>query len=521
MDKIIQNKMKFGIFSDWLRQIVLVSIGILTMPIYFRFMPKEEVGIWMLLLGTEIFIELSNFGFSPILSRQIAFEIGQKDQSESDTGVRISHLYRISQRVSLFSGLVVLFGFLGFGSYFFLRMQIDPVLFKKSMIALGFFSFGQAVRANFKYATTVLNGHGEVSWQNWILVIERIFSLCAGFLLLYLGYGFISLSIVWVIRSIIGSLLDVACVKWRIPESHLQRKRVCATDIALHFRPALDWFLMGFGAFLTLNTDQYFISLFLGPSALPDYAATFRLIIIIATFSGTMSKMSMPFVSRMSSAMEYDGVKKLLMVNATLTMALYLTGATVMVIYCDVVIRLWLGAGHFVGWPVVWVFCMMRGLENHHVTFSRIALSVDTTPIWGKMALLSGGLNLALTFLGVKYFGLLGVAMGTMIAQLLTSNWYAIWRTLKIMNIRFLEYFVESMIYWILFGGLLFAANKGLRMWVPSNYISLAGSMILNVVCLILFAGFYLKFQKNLRHNSEHGFANRMMQVFKVARQKI
>ena len=499
MNKIIQKKMKFGIFSDWLRQIVLVSIGILTMPIYFRFMPKEEVGIWMLLLGTEIFIELSNFGFTPILSRQIAFEIGQKNKRDQDTALQTSHLYRISQRVSLFSGIIVLVGFLGFGSFFFLRMQIDPLLLKKSLIALAFFSVGQAVRASFKYVTTALDGHGEVGWHNWILVIERIFSLCIGILFLYLGYGIVGLSVVWIIRVTIGSILGVACVKWRIPEKYLQKQKIKAIDISPYLQPSLDWFLMGFGAFLTLNTDQYFISLFMGPSALPDYAATFRLVIIIATFSGTISNISMPFVSRMSSAMEYDGVKKLLMVNVTFSMALYFTGAMVIAIYCDTIVRIWLGLGHFIGWAVVWVFCIMRAMENHIVAFARIALSVDTKPIWGKMALLSGSLNLVLTLIGVKYFGLLGVALGTLITQLLTSNWYAVWRTLSVMKIRFIDYFADSCIYWILYSIFLFVINKSMRIWLASDYISLIGSMIINSISLIAFVSIYLKVQKNKR----------------------
>jgi O-antigen/teichoic acid export membrane protein len=198
-----------------------------------------------------------------------------------------------------------------------------------------------------------------------------------------------------------------------------------------------------------LNTDQYFIVKFLGTAALPDYAAAYRLVQVAFTFASTASVMCMPFVSRKSAAGDKIGIHRLLMVNTTVGMIMQVAAVSILAIFGDYILQLWLGEGHFVGWGVLWVFCIMLTLENHHVIFARFGLSAKTDPTWGKMSIIAGVLNLIFTYIGIRWFGLIGVALGTMLAQILTNNWYAVLKTLRILQVRFLEYVWESGIIWL------------------------------------------------------------------------
>jgi O-antigen/teichoic acid export membrane protein len=207
-------------------------------------------------------------------------------------------------------------------------------------------------------------------------------------------------------------------------------------------------FLVSLGGFLVLNTDQYFIVKFLGTSQLPDYAAAYRLVQVVFVFASTASGMCIPFISRKSSSGDHSGVHNMLMLNTTAGMIIQIAAVSIIAVFGDYILQLWLGKGHFVGWGVLWVFCIMLTLENHHVIFARFGMSAKTDPTWGKMSLISGAINLALTFIGVKLYGLLGVALGTMIAQMLTNNWYAVAKTLQIVQLRFVHYVQSSGIVW-------------------------------------------------------------------------
>jgi O-antigen/teichoic acid export membrane protein len=151
------------------------------------------------------------------------------------------------------------------------------------------------------------------------------------------------------------------------------------------------------------------------------------------------------------------------MLNTTAGMIIQIAAVSIIAVFGDYIMQLWLGKGHFVGWGILWVFCIMLTLENHHVIFARFGMSAKTDPTWGKMSIISGVINLTLTYIGVKLYGLMGVALGTMIAQMLTNNWYAVAKTLQIIQMRFMNYVRGSGIVWVATWALLLVCMFGVR----------------------------------------------------------
>jgi hypothetical protein len=65
-------------------------------------------------------------------------------------------------------------------------------------------------------------------------------------------------------------------------------------------------------------------------------------------------------------------------------------------------------------------------------------------------ALTAGVLNIFFTWYLIKPFGLLGVAMGTMLAQLLTNNWYGVYRPVVRLKLDFLVYLKKVLGLWLI-----------------------------------------------------------------------
>jgi O-antigen/teichoic acid export membrane protein len=59
------------------------------------------------------------------------------------------------------------------------------------------------------------------------------------------------------------------------------------------------------------------------------------------------------------------------------------------------------------------------------------------------MSIAEGVLNLILSLVLVERFGTVGVALGTLLAAILTSAWYTPFYCCKVMSIKFNKYFVE------------------------------------------------------------------------------
>jgi O-antigen/teichoic acid export membrane protein len=429
---------------------VSLALGIFTMPLFFRYLPKDELGVWMFIMGTGFFVNLADLGFSPVLGRQMAFELGSGDKKSSTNYTGFSYYFSLSRYVSTLTAPILFIGMAVVGGLFIWSLGLPEKLLFPSLEAWVIFSLSQAVTCQFRYLETTLNSHGEVGWQNIVQTITQALTLAAYFIVLhFLKGGVIALSVVVLGRCILLSFWVWLLVHHRIDKLFRARVKVAWEDVKPHIRPAMDMFLVSVGAFLVLNTDQYFIVKFLGTAALPDYAAAYRLVQIAFTFASTASVMCVPFISRRSAAGDRQGVHRLLMVNTTVGMIMQVAAVSILAVFGDYILRLWLGKGHFVGWGVLWVFCIMLTLENHHVIFARFGLSAKNDPTWGKMSIISGALNLIFTYIGICWFGLIGVALGTMFAQILTNNWYAILKTLRILQVRFLEYVRESGIVWL------------------------------------------------------------------------
>ena len=495
-----KNRMIIGILSGWGVQVISICMGLITFPLFFRYLPKEELGIWLLFLGTGVFVNLSDLGFSQVFSRHIAFELGKGDSKTVDTNSGVSYYYSIARYVSIMSALPLLFGMLVLGFLFIWSMELSESIRGNSYLAWTIFSFSQAILCRGKYLETTLIGHGEIFWQNFVNVSSQAITLLAYFIVLkYKMGGIVGLSVV-----ILGRSLFVQGNYWfinhfRISKNHRRRQKVTWNDLRKHIRSAMDMFLISLGAFLILNTDQYFIVKFLGAAHLPDYAAAYRMVEVAFVFASNASAMCSPFVARMSAAGSRTAVNNLLMVNTTVGMMIQIGAVCIIGVFGDYLIQFWLGTGHFVGWEILWIFCAMLTLQNHHVIFAWFGISAKADPSWGKISIIAGILNIILTFFGVQIMGLLGVALSTMVAQLLTNNWYAVWKTLRILKIEFKDYVQTSGLVWFTAGLILMSAMVCIRNIVFTPIMSLVAA---GVLIFFAYSLIYYKFlRKRITYN--------------------
>jgi O-antigen/teichoic acid export membrane protein len=487
----------FGIMSGWGAQTVSLALGIFTMPLFFRYLPKEELGVWMFILGTGFFVNLADLGFSPVLGRQLAFELGKGDRDSSPNYAGSSYYFSLSKHVSTITSLMLFFCMLLIGGLFIRTLELPDRLMVPSLVAWATFCLSQAITCRFKYLETILNSHGEVGWQNWTQTIVQSVTLAGYFVVLHFWHGgIIALSTIFLGRSILNVFMLWLLVRSRIEKEFMTKVRIVWSDVKPHIRPALDFFLVSIGTFLILNTDQYFIVKFLGTAALPDYAAAYRLVQISFIFASTASGICVPFISRKSAAGDHSGVHRMLMLNTTIGMIIQIAAVSILAVFGDYILQLWLGKGHFVGWGVLWVFCIMLTLENHHVIFARFGLNAKADPTWGKMSIISGIINLVLTFFGIKWLGLPGVALGTMVSQILTNNWYAVAKTLQIIQLRFLNYVRNSGIVWSVTGLVLLFVMSGIRFIVPWPLVSLLTGV--SVTALLCSGVLYIYLRRRL-----------------------
>ena len=450
-----------GVLSGAGFAVVTAVVQFIQIPLVLSYLPRDIAGIWFLFLSLGVYIAYFDLGISPTISREISFVLG-KDRHEESEKLRMvadllstcAAIFRVMAAVVLIAGLA--------GGWLFLRRVVPGDGSAEVGIAWAVFTFGASVNILGGAAFSALYGLGNVAAERIIKSVALVFGLLLSALSLYLGFGIIGLAAAWVLQNAAARVVALIVLGRYYPWLRHARGKA-RIDITKKIAvPSLKWAAMGLGAILILYTDNPIIAATLGPSRIPSYEAAIKIVFMLMFLSLLLTTSSSPFFSRAYSAGEMDSFRELLSRNVRFGMSAMVVLASFLSLFGDRVIELWLGGGNFVGYPVLWTLLIVLTLECHHVIHATAVMAAGHV-IFLRPAIIAGALKIALSLLLVGRYGLFGVALGTLIAQLLTNNWYAPYAALRLFDIPLREYLRRIVLPLALFFLVMTGVNFGLK----------------------------------------------------------
>src|SRR2546423_15063089 len=73
----VTKRIAFGAAATWFSRGVTILLGLFLMPVLFRYLPKEELGVWLLLGQSWAAMGILDLGFGITLTRRIALAKGK------------------------------------------------------------------------------------------------------------------------------------------------------------------------------------------------------------------------------------------------------------------------------------------------------------------------------------------------------------------------------------------------------------------------------------------------------------
>lgn len=473
------RRIYFAASVSWLSRFVVIGLGLVLIPVLFRNMGQEELGLWFLLGQSGAFLGLMDLGVSPTLTRRIAFA---KGRSGSDLGATMSEATRqeIADLVAtgkaiyryLTAGVFLIAWVTGFA--FIGQIPLQQLDHSTIWIAWTVMCLSHALGVWAAMWSCLLQGTGHVGWDGLIGIAVQVCTLVAQIVAVLLGGGLITLASIAAIGALVTRYAVLVLMRRREPGLFRRQGRWNRDMFDSMVRPALKAWATGLGAFLILKTDQYFIAYFKGADNIPSYQAAYQLVSNLMLLAMALAFASQVFISQLWQAGQLKQVHRIVQRNLRFALIVMACGIACLMIVGEQLMNLWLGPGHFIGYPILGVFCLMLFLEAQHSGIVSASRSTEDEAFvfW---ALGAGVLNLVLTWWLIKPYGLLGVALGTMFAQLLTNNWYAVHRGLWRLQIPLRHYLIRVLIPVILIfifallaasGGKLFLGNDAHQAWI-------------------------------------------------------
>lgn len=272
---------------------------------------------------------------------------------------------------------------------------------------------------------SLLTGLGEVHLANLANAVRTAFNLAVAAAVVWSGGDLQHLLLGFLGAGLVASAALYLLIRSRHPEIRVSLARARMATLRVTLRPASYYFLMQVAALVVMGTDNIVIGVFLGVSQVTAYAVAFQLWTVTLAILWTGVDALQPFFTRWDTTGDREKLREAYLRSTKVAFAGAVLAAIVIAAFGRQAIGVWVGRDLAVDRRVLWVFCgmLLTATPIHTASLVLAALGKHRPAAIGGV--LEAALNLALSVALVRPFGVLGVALGTLLSGVVTNAWVA------------------------------------------------------------------------------------------------
>jgi len=493
----VTRRIAFGAGASWFSRGMTIVLGLVLLPVLFRHLPKEELGVWLLLGQSWAAMGILDLGIGFTLTRRIALAKGKSGGDPNaplnEESLRdIADLVEAGKRIYRIMAAGVFVVSWALGLFYLRTLDLHGLSHTTVWIAWTVLCASQAISVFASVWTCLLQGVGYVGWDAIISTFVGTATLTAQIVAVLCGGGLIALAVI----ATCGALTQRGFTIWfsrsRRPELFSLHGRWNPT--VLHGMPRLAFraWLTAVGTILVQNTDGFFIASLKGAPEIPAYRAAFLVILNLHMLAAVFASSSAVFISHLWQAGQIGEVQRIVERNLRLGLCIMLCGSAAILIAGKSLFDIWLGPSNYVGGAVVAIFIITFVLEQQSYIISTGSRATEDEAFAGIM--MTGGiLKLALAFFLTNRFGLIGLACSSVVAQTLTTHWFVIYRGFRRLQFGFARYLTSILapcivVFAAAYGLTYFAAKAGdpSSRWVRVGSSAITAGLVLLVALWLL-----------------------------------
>jgi O-antigen/teichoic acid export membrane protein len=445
----IQKRILLGSALGWFSRGVSIAAGLLLLPILFRNMGRQELGLWLLMGQSWAVLSVLDFGFGTTFTRAIAFAKADYDRNKGPTSTgshKIADLLATARALYLFLAILGLWLTVGSGFFYLRGIQLQPAELWIAWFAWTIICLSQAVTFWAAPWSCLLQGLGDIGWDLTIGSLTSALLLAAQIILVLLfGGNLLVLASSAAFISVAHRFAVLAFARGKYRELVTSEGHIHLGIIRGMAPLASRAWLTGLGIILVYNTDQLFIARMEGIDQIPAFRAAYLLALNLHMAAAVFASASSAFVSQYWQAGQLKALRDVTKRNAFLGLAIMLAGSGCILALGSTLFDVWLGTGHYVGLVIVSIFLGTFVLEQQAYAVGTACRATGDEAFY-LSTLIAGALKITLSFVLGSAFGLTGLAVATLVAQGSTNHWYMVARGLSRLGISAREYVTDVIV---------------------------------------------------------------------------
>ncbi len=460
--------------SNYVRTITRLLLGLVLFRLLFSGLSEADFGFWSLLWSLFGYGILLDFGFGFTAQKAVA--------EKSTTGEWEELSCLLSTLLWTFVGLAAVLGlfFFAIQGAFLSAIDLPEGTYGTYALAYLIFFAGLALTFPFGLFPEVLRGLQRIDLANWLNTGSVILNFIGIALALWLEASFPVIVGVSVITTLLPNVGALFVAKRMLPKISLSPKHFRWRAVKSQLGFSIAAYLITFSNLLMAKSDQMVLGFTLGVGVIAAYQAGYKVAEMFNLFTIQLQDALSPAAASMNASGDSEGLRDLLLKTSRLTFLISTPLYGLCAVYLEPLIQLLTGLETverdtlLVG-QILLIAIFSSQLTNSCSKRILMMCGYEKKLLW--LAIIDGLGNLGISITLAFSFGMVGVAMGTLIPTVLVG-WLLVLplalRYLKLSPLRYAGYLFSSAAPLALFAGSLAATSYFLPMPAEGGFIPLA-----------------------------------------------
>jgi O-antigen/teichoic acid export membrane protein len=428
MKKSLATQAIQNVGSSWAGLGVNIVVGFLLSPFILHRLGDDAFGLWVLVFSVTDYYGLFDMGIRSSIVRYVSrfHATGERDEL---AGIVNTTLFTYSIVAGLL--MVVSFG----------ASQLVTSIFRIPSAFTGqapllFVIVGISVALGFPLGVFggILEGLQKFSWLNATTIVATLLRALLVVLALHRGYGLVTLALITAGTPVLFGMLRALMVF-----------RLLSLPYGMRFvRRAAFHKVLGYGLFtllvivadrLRFRADAVIIGTLLSSAAITYFSIASKIVDYASEVVANMAQIFTPMSSHFDAKGEEEKLQTVLLLGNRASAFVIFPLTAGLIVLGESLIEVWMGVRYTVSYPVMLVLLVPTALLCAQASSTRVLFGIGRHRTMAWFVLAESLVNIALSVLLVRRYGIMGDAVGTAIPLLITTVFFLPWHVCHLLGL--------------------------------------------------------------------------------------
>jgi len=405
-----------GILSNWLSLALTYVVGFLLAPFVVHHLGSVAYGVWTIVLSLTSYMSLLDLGLRSAVVRFVSRDHALREHRRASETLSATFWLR------LWIALLIVFFSLSISAFLLRFFHLPAEMQNEARVAVVLTGLSLAITLLAGVFGGVLTALHRFDLLSLVSVGQAILRASGFVWLLKTGHHIPALAAWELLCSLAGGVALWRFARWSYPELHISFTQPRRETIKNIWSYSSYVFLMHIFGQVIYYTDNLVVGAFVSVSAVTFYAIGGSLSEYLRQIVASMTSTFMPLAGRFEATGERDSLRKLLSYGTRTALVVALPIAMTLFFRGQTFIQVWVGEQFApVSGRVLQILLLSQIFAIANSASINIALGLGQHRRCAFWAAGEAVANLSLSILLIRWVGIYGVAIGTVIPNLVIN----------------------------------------------------------------------------------------------------